>query len=60
VLRTSIGDRECPEWHPITDAERSRVEAEIERRREHRSARAERKPVITGPQGYRRPKPART
>jgi predicted Fe-S protein YdhL (DUF1289 family) len=54
VLRVGIGSEECPDWHPMTGAERLEVDAEIARHREHRAARAERKPVITGPQGYRK------
>jgi hypothetical protein len=56
VLRTGISGRECPEWHPMTDAERAAVDAKIERHREFLAGRAGHRPVITGPQGYRRPK----
>jgi hypothetical protein len=54
VLRMSISDGECPGWHPMTDADRVRVDAEIGRHREILAEHAARHRVITGPQGYRK------
>lgn len=59
VLRISIEAWECPDFHPVTDEERAAIEAE---RVEHEARVAELRernhwkprPVITGPQGYRR------
>jgi len=59
VLRTGIGDEECPGFHPVTDDERAAIEAE---RAEHEvrvaDVRARNhwqpKPPVTGKQGYRR------
>jgi hypothetical protein len=52
---------ECPLFHAITTEEHAQVEAEIERREARGARRAiRRKPPVTGPQGYRRPKPTRT
>jgi hypothetical protein len=46
-----IGGEECPDWHPLTAEEVREIDARnsvlVERR-------IRRKPVITGPQGYRR------
>lgn len=57
VLRISISKTECPDFHPITEAERDALEREIERWRERvASRRYQRRPVIDGPQGYRKPK----
>jgi hypothetical protein len=57
VLRTHLGDRECPDYHDITPEEHAACEAQ-KAEREERLAwwERQRKPVITGPQGYRRPK----
>jgi len=51
VLRVRIGQEECPDFCPITAAELAAIEAELQR---HRQIRAARRPVIDGPQGYRR------
>jgi hypothetical protein len=58
VLRSRVGREECPEFRPITDDELAAIEAEIKRHEGIRAARAARKPVITGPQGYRKRKSA--
>lgn len=54
VLRYGLREH-CPDWHPMTSAERAAADVEIARHQEHREAR---KRVITGPQSYRK-KPAR-
>lgn len=56
VLRLRLGVAECPDWHEITGAERAQVEAAIAAAAERRAKWARRtgKPVIAGPQGYRR------
>jgi hypothetical protein len=54
VLRTKLGT-DCPDWHPMTAPERAAVAEEARRHQEHRAAR---KPVIAGPQGYRRKRSA--
>lgn len=59
VLRPGIGDEECPDFHPVTDAEREAIKAE---RAEHEARvaalrarnRWQPKPPVTGKQGYRR------
>jgi hypothetical protein len=60
VLRISISEQECPDFHPITSDERAAIEAK-QAENDARMAAAVtkhpgrwRKPVITGPQGYRR------
>lgn len=60
VLRVGIKNEECPDFHPITTEERTAIE-EKEAQNKARIAVAVakhpgrwRKPVITGPQGYRR------
>jgi hypothetical protein len=58
VLRSRINREECPEFHPITDDELAAVEAEIKRHEDIIAARAARRPVIDGPQGYRRKRSA--
>jgi hypothetical protein len=55
VLRTSIGKTECPDFHPITEEQRDALERELERWRQRGAARR-RRPVIDGPQGYRKQK----
>ena len=61
VLREpwQIPDEECPSY-PGTPEQRAEAEADAVRAAEHRKAFGERwgrrKPAVTGPQGYRRPK----
>lgn len=60
ILRISIDKEECPDFHPITADERAAIaakQAEDEARIAAAVAKNPnrwRKPVITGPQGYRR------
>jgi hypothetical protein len=54
VLRHILGD-DCPDWHPMTGAERTAADDEIRRHQEHREGR---KRVIAGPQGYRKKRSA--
>jgi hypothetical protein len=56
ILRIGIPAEECPDFHPVTEAEQDALEAEIERWRERRAARRLQRPVIDGPQGYRKKK----
>jgi hypothetical protein len=56
VLRSFINKEECPGYHEITAEETAACEAERQRRREFRVSYQIRKPIITGPQGYRKPK----
>lgn len=58
VLRISVEPGECPDFHPITGAERAAVEADITRRRDLIAQQNARRPVISGPQGYRKRKGA--
>lgn len=58
ILRFHLEPGRCPDFHPMTDADRARVEASLERHRELDAARQARKPVIAGPQGYRKRKSA--
>lgn len=45
---------QCPLYHAVTPAEQAALDAEVTRQDEHRAAWRIRKPVITGPQRYRR------
>jgi hypothetical protein len=56
TLRTSIGDAECPDFHPITETQRLALEREIAEWQARVTARRARRPVIDGPQGYRKKK----
>jgi hypothetical protein len=61
ILRDRLPKQECPDFHPIAPQEKAAVEDKIARRSEltaARSSRYKRKPVITGPQGYRKRKSA--
>jgi len=60
ILRTRIEDGECPGYHPITAAEVAAIEAKRTEDEARLAAAAasraphQRRPVIDGPQGYRR------
>jgi len=55
VLRISLSRQECPLYREITPAERKVLEEELEASRERRAKwRVHRRPVIKGPQGYRK------
>jgi hypothetical protein len=61
ILRNRLPPEQCPGFHAITTAEQAAIDAEITRREEAAATRAVkyprlRKPVITGPQGYRKRK----
>lgn len=55
LLRFSVGRDECPDFHPVTDAERARIEASAARFQEWK---VRTRPVISGRQGYRKRKGA--
>jgi hypothetical protein len=57
VLRTSVSSAECPDFRPVTEQEQAAIEAEIVRREQVVPWRRQR-PVITGPQGYRKKRSA--
>jgi hypothetical protein len=59
ILRDRIPRRECPEYRAATAEERAELEEELARCRAARAGWMRRKPVITGPQGYRRRKAGR-
>jgi hypothetical protein len=47
--------QQCPQWHPLTPQEREALDEERRRYDERLSRwKVRRKPLITGPQGYRR------
>jgi hypothetical protein len=52
VLRSSVPAEQCPEYHPMTAAERAEHQSRVTALRERRSRR--RKQLITGKQGFRR------
>lgn len=54
-----LNGTDCPDWRPITPQEESAISAQAAEMTARREAWARRKPVVTGPQGYRRAKPAR-
>lgn len=54
VLRITVGAAGCPDFHEITETEQQALDTEIELWRVRRAAR--RRPVIDGPQGYRKKK----
>jgi hypothetical protein len=57
VLRISIGKFECPYFHEITDEETAAIQADYTRRAELlKNSRRAVRPVINGPQGYRKKK----
>lgn len=58
VLRNHVEPGECPAWHAATAEDLAAVESERARRDDLAAARAARKPVIDGPQGYRRKRSA--
>jgi hypothetical protein len=63
VLRIGISGQECPDFHPITDGERTAIEAKrAEDEARIAAARAQSrwqpKPVVTGRQGYRKKRSA--
>lgn len=45
---------DCPDWHPPEPGEQQALDAEIARRDQVRQEYVSRKPVVIGPQGYRR------
>lgn len=47
----------CPGYHEITQAEQRAIDVEVAAHKQRVAARAVRKRVITGPQGYRKKKP---
>lgn len=53
IFRTHLEDKECPYW-PGTSCQRAEAQADAVRAQERRRQWDRRKPVITGPQGYRR------
>jgi hypothetical protein len=60
VFRTSVDLEECPDY-PGDPAQRADAEAEAVRVQERQAPwRWRRKPPVTGPQGYRRPRAAKT
>jgi hypothetical protein len=55
VLRISLYRDECPLYHDITPSEQEVLDRELEAALERRAKwRIRRRPVITGPQGYRK------
>lgn len=56
VLRVGISDEECPDFHPITADEQAAIEAKQAENDARIASQPWRrhKPVITGPQGYRK------
>jgi len=57
ILRTSIGNAECPDFRPVTEAQRLALERETaERQARVKARRYARRPAVDGPQGYRKPK----
>jgi len=57
VLRTSVSPRECPYFHEITETEIAEIQADYaERARLLAATRRRIRPVVTGPQGYRKSK----
>jgi hypothetical protein len=55
ILRTRISDVECPLYHEIIKAEREAIETEAGKIRDQRAKwRYRKRPLITGPQGYRK------
>jgi hypothetical protein len=57
VMRISIGKEECPAYAPLTDERRAQIEQQLEESRLRRARwLGRRRPVIDGPQGYRKPK----
>lgn len=59
ILDPFIKGRRCPDYHDITPAEAERMAREKEARAERIAqfqARRVKRPVIKGPQGYRKPK----
>lgn len=55
IMFPSIPKERCPEYHEITSEELAAVQADYARR-EAAISRARRRPVIDGPQGYRKQK----
>lgn len=49
-----VRGEDCPDFRPATPGERQELDAEIERRAQVRREYEARKPVVTGPQSYRR------
>jgi hypothetical protein len=57
VLRISVSRQECPDFHDITPEKAGEVAADYERRRKlMEGTRRRLRPVIDGPQGYRKKK----
>jgi hypothetical protein len=56
VLRITVEREQCPDFHSIATEEQIELDLEIERWRERRAARRLKRPVIDGPQGYRKRK----
>ena len=57
ILRMQVSPRECPLYREITEEETAGIRAEIEAWKIRvASLRYRRKPPITGPQGYRKPR----
>ena len=55
VIRVAAG-QDCPDWRPVRPEEQQAFDVEIARRVGVEREWTSRKPAVTGPQGYRRPR----
>jgi hypothetical protein len=56
VLSVFVGQDQCPDFHEMTAEEQLELDRDVEKMQERWRARGWRKPVIDGPQGYRKQK----